>query len=594
MTLIQAKNMSSDDGDLIQKVVRRGLSLLSLAIIFLSSAALWAVIQLTDFYQNKVQVLAEQEYLLNVMRVAAHKRTLLMYTMVVEEDAFRNDDNRMAFYSAGAKFAQARIAFIKSPLADTELDLAENRGTLTSANRPLQEKVVDLVIRGQSKLALELLREQAIPEQNKVMQVLDQLNVSIDRRNNEVKKKANSISRASIIILVSIVIVIILGVIVIIRQTTFRSFNLISQLNETRKMLQNTIHELIQQKDTLDHHAIVSIADRQGKISYVNDKFCEISGYTREELIGKNHRILKSNMHSSEFYQNLWDTILQGNVWQGEICNKRKDGSHYWVESTISPFLDSKGIPYQYVSIRTDITHLLEAKLAAEEASRSKSLFLSSMSHELRTPMNAILGFSQIIDMTTKDGATKENIKEIISAANHLLELINEILGFSKIESGEIDLKYDSYSIKHIIEFCISMIKPSADKMSIRINNKLDSLPDIKINIDEKWFKQVVLNILSNAVKYNKESGSVTIEYSVCDNKMLYLSITDTGKGIPLNQQNNIFYPFNRAGEEGSSIAGSGLGLVISKNLIEKMNGAIGLESSDEEGSCFWIKVPLS
>lgn len=594
MKLIPPQDSPIDDGVLIQQVIKRGLIRLSLAIIFLSSATLWTVLQLTDFYQNKVNLIAEQKQLLQVMRIAGRERTLLMYEMVTQKDPFLNDDSRMAFYSAGAKFSQARIKFIKSPLADNEQQMVNDQGTLTKANRPTQEKIVDLIIKGEDKLALELLREKAIPEQNKVMHALDQLNISIDKRNNEIKTKALEIGNASIIILISIVIIIILGAIYIYRQTTYRSFKIVSKLNNTRETLQKTLLELIRQKETLDHHAIVSIADRQGNITYVNDKFCEISGYTRNELIGKNHRLLKSDMHSHEFYKDLWDTISQGNVWHGEICNNKKNGGYYWVESTISPFLDSAGIPYQYVSIRTDITRLLEAKIEAEKANRSKTTFLSSMSHELRTPMNAILGFAQLIDMKTKDELIKQNNQEVINAGGHLLKLINEILDISKIEFGKIDLYIGSYELKDILEFCLSTIIPSTKSLSIKIDNKIASLPDIKINIDAKLFKQVVLNVLSNAIKYNKENGSVVLNYTIEDEKMLCLSIADTGKGIALNKQNNVFNPFDRAGEEGSTIAGTGLGLAISKSLIEKMDGTIEFESTEGEGSCFWIKVPLS
>lgn len=417
-----SKSTSPDDVILIQQIVKRGLISLSSAIIILSITALWTVVQLTDFHENKVQRISEQLDLLHVMRIAALKRTLLLYTMVVQEDHFLNDNNRMVFYSAGAEFAEARIKFTKLPLDKNELDLLESQGTIAKIIRPKQRQMLDLIILGENRLALKLLQNEFIPDQNRLIQILQQLNVSIDKKNKEVKAKAELLRKASVIILVAIVIIIIFGAIYIARQTTSRTSNIILQVNATRKMLQNTIHELIQQKSALDSHAIVSIADKQGNITYVNDKFCEVSGYDRDELIAKNHRLLKSDEHSNEFYQNLWTTISQGEIWQGRICNKRKNGGNYWVESTIVPFLDDKGIPYQYVSIRTDITHLLEAKIEAEAASKSKSLFISSMSHELRTPMNAIIGFSQLIDMKTKDELTKQNINEVINAGNHLLE----------------------------------------------------------------------------------------------------------------------------------------------------------------------------
>ena len=237
---------------------------------------------------------------------------------------------------------------------------------------------------------------------------------------------------------------------------------------------------------------------------------------------------------------------------------------------------------------------LVKAKQEADRANQAKSLFLSSMSHEMRTPLNAILGFSQLIEIDAKDELTKENIQEIEHAGKHLLELIDDLLELSLIESDKIRLCIESYNLKEVIDFCLSMVKPSTEKDAIQIDNKIDLLPDIKIQVDDKRIKQIVLNLLSNAIKYNNKNGRVIIDYSIEDEKMLHLSITDTGKGIAPKYHTNLFNHFDRAGQECSNITGSGLGLAISKKLIEKMNGTIGFESTIKEGSRFWIKVPLS
>lgn len=593
MTSTKANLSPTDDGIAIQRIVKRGLIALSIAIVLLSGVALITIFQLTGFYKQKVNVIVEQDNLIHVMHAAARNRSLYLYMMLNEKDPFLKEEHHQAYFNSGAEFIKAREKFSRFTLTGNELFLFVKQGKLASANQAKQTKVIALLQEGKKEIALQLLKNEAIPGQQLILDALDQLHKSIKNQQNDIFLKADYLGNISITILIALVIIIIIGALYIIRRTTSRSFNIIRQADETRKLLQATIHELIQQKDTLDNHAIVSIADRQGNITYVNDKFCEISGFSREELIGNNHRIVKSEKHSADFYLELWRTISQGKVWKGKICNRRKDGSHYWVESTISPFLNDKGIPYQYVSIRTDITALLKSKLEAEEANKAKNLFLSSMSHELRTPMNAILGFSQLMEMQAIDEETKENFREIIAAGNHLMELINEILDFSQIESGNLRLNIDNYNPKDIIKFCLSLMQPLADKMSVKIEHRINSIPDIKIRVDEKRFRQVVLNLVSNAIRYNKEYGSVIIDYSVTEDKMLYLSITDTGKGIPLHHQNNLFTPFNRAGEEGSNITGSGLGLVISKNLLEKMNGSIGFNSTDKEGSCFWIKVPL-
>ena len=594
MTLIKNINSISDDGSDIQKIIKQGLIILSIAIIFLSGVALLTVLQLTNFYKSKVNTLATQDRQVRIMRISARERTLLSYQMVTEEDTFKKETYRSTLYRQGEKFIYARQQLVKFPLKENELSLLKKQSKLVRILLPLQDEILNLVIEDKNEDALKLLRENFIPNQVKLIKVLDELSLSIEKRYNGIIIKADSLSQASIVILLSIIIVIILGTMFILRQTTFRSSLLLAHLAETRKMLQETLYELIQQKDTLDHHAIVSIADRQGKIIYINDKFCEISGYNRDELIGKNHRILKSDVHPKEFYQDLWNTISHGKVWNGKICNRCKDGSHYWVESTISPFLDEKGIPVQYVSIRTDITELFESKIKAEEASRAKSIFLSSMSHELRTPMNAIIGFTQLLGVDIKDKKLHSYVDEINNAGNHLLELINEILDLAQIESGNLVLTIHSYGLKDILEFCLKIIKPSADELSLQIENRTETLPDVNIQVDERRFKQIVLNLLSNAVKYNREKGKVIVEYSLENDQMLTLTITDTGKGIPAEQQNRLFNPFDRAGQENYNISGAGLGLVISKNLIENMNGSIGFESTINEGSRFWVKIPLT
>lgn len=237
---------------------------------------------------------------------------------------------------------------------------------------------------------------------------------------------------------------------------------------------------------------------------------------------------------------------------------------------------------------------LMLAKQEAEDANKAKSLFLSSMSHEMRTPLNAVLGFAQLIEIDAQDDNIKENIHEIIIASKHLLGLIEDFLELSLIESGNVKLSLENYKFKSIIDDCVSMVKSSADKRSIQIDNKIDLIPDATIYVDGKRFRQVVLNLLTNAIKYNNENGSVTINYFIEDDSMLCLSVKDTGRGIDSLYYDKLFSYFDRAGQECSNITGTGLGLAISKTLVEKMNGTIDFESEVGKGSHFWIKVPLA
>ena len=621
----------------------------------------------------------------------------------------------------------------------------------------------------------------------------------------------------------------------------------------TNHLHQKLNHSLLvseQQRITLDHHAIVSIADIKGDITYVNDKFCDISGYTREELVGKNHRILKSEMHDDAFYKDLWSTLLSGNVWKGVICNRTRQGEQYWVNSTIMPFMDVDGVPYQYVSVRTDITglrsneerltlsqqfanigtwdwnvktgslywseriaplfgyqsgnvettydnflaaihpddrdsvmkavndcvehdkhydiehrvvwedgtvhwlhetgnvikdikgevqhmmgvvrditqnkswqqqlaeseqlmrsqldsmsegmfgldeqgcttfvnqaacailgysqneligqsmldlilrnnesvvlqvekstdeidfrcsdssmipveyssmpvlhggsingtvitfkditerksnerELVYAKELAEKANLAKSQFLSSMSHELRTPLNAIMGFSQLMNMDASSSLSdlqQDNLSEIVKASKHLLELINEILDLSKIEAGQTHMDIEPTSLTEVMLDSVNLIQPMTVNKNIELvllsNDK--EVTDISmvaselvVLADKMRLKQIFLNLLSNAIKYNLEDGKVYVSCVVEKSGVCKIRIRDTGIGLSDEQLKHLFQPFNRLGLESSSVEGTGIGLVITKNLIEMMGGEISCVSEVGHGTTFTVELGL-
>lgn len=382
---------------------------------------------------------------------------------------------------------------------------------------------------------------------------------------------------------------------------TIGVFHDITERRQYEEQLAKAMNELSQQKFSLDQHSIVSITDVTGAITYANDKFLEISGYSRSELLGANHRIVNSGYHENEFWFQMWADISQGKVWHGVIKNRNKNGEDYWVDSTIVPFLDENGLPHQYISIRTNFTAhkqteeaLIQAKIEADQANRAKSEFLANMSHELRTPMNAILGFGQLLESDSEQPLTasqQENVDYILRGGRHLLGLINEVLDLAKIEAGKIELLIEVVDIGGAIRESADLIAPLMHKKSMSFMDRTSAYRGRFVRADRTRLKQALLNLLSNAIKYTPSQGTVTLSCSEENSHKIRVSIADSGHGIAIEKQGLLFQPFNRLGAEDTTVEGTGVGLAITKQIIEMMDGTIGVSSALGQGSTFWIEL---
>ena len=347
--------------------------------------------------------------------------------------------------------------------------------------------------------------------------------------------------------------------------------------------------------------ALITI-DGKGLITNYNPAAAEIFGYQEEELIGKNVSILmpeKERQAHEEYtaYSDLNENMVLNQ--NRELYGLRKDDSIFPIEIRISPM--NIGEQYGYMAILRDITNrkvakdkILHEKNKAERASQAKSKFLSSMSHELHTPLNAIMGYSQLLEMNPKlDTAFKEQVIEIHKAGKHLLKLVEDVLNFTEIDTGNINIHSQVVSLKELLVECLGQINSISEEKNISITVHPDCYQHL-LRGDPTRLRQVFVNIISNAIKYNSINGKVHITCENCNTNRLKVTISDTGYGIDASQLDKIFEPFNRLGHEGSAILGTGIGLSITKQLLESMDGSISVESTVGEGSHFIVELPLA
>jgi len=352
-------------------------------------------------------------------------------------------------------------------------------------------------------------------------------------------------------------------------------------------------NELEQMFNALSTTNIVSKTNLLGHITYVNDTFCKVSGYTREELIGKSHNIIRHPDTPQEIFVKLWSTIQSGNVFNAMIKNRAKDGHPYYVESTILPIKDETGETVEYLAIRTDVTDLIEARDEAIAAEQFKDRFLSNMSHELRTPLNGIIGFSQLLLDKIHEATSKKYLNIILDSSNNLLSIINDILDLSKIKSGNFSLDISPFNIYGSMAHLLESFNIQFQNKKIDFTTSIDIQENTILQGDWIRISRILNNLLSNALKFTSEGGKVSFKATYSDG-ILECKVADSGIGMDEKTIEKIFQPFIQADISTTrQFGGTGLGLSITNELLNLMNGTIEVYSKPGIGSRFTVRIAL-
>jgi PAS domain S-box-containing protein len=356
-----------------------------------------------------------------------------------------------------------------------------------------------------------------------------------------------------------------------------------AQIDEDRRHREQSRARLEEIRYALDQAAIVATTDQRGIITSVNDKFCEISKYSREELLGQDHRIINSGYHAKEFIRNLWRTIAQGKVWRGELRNRAKDGSIYWVDTTIVPFVNAQGKPWQYLAIRSDITarKAAEAQLADQAALAQLGQLAAVVAHEVRNPIAGVRGGLQILrDRLTKDAADRRVIDAMVERLDAMNAKVEDLLRFSRPRTpvlGPVDLRMIVDDVLHNARAAVS-----GDHSKVTVIGG-----GIAAMADAEMLRAVLLNLTLNACQ---AASGKPVEVTIgADTHEARVSIADRGPGIPDEHREKVFDAFFTTKQ-----SGTGLGLAIVKRLTELQNGQVALRRREGGGTIAEVTFPLA
>ena len=420
------------------------------------------------------------------------------------------------------------------------------------------------------------------------------IGIAVEISKNEVLAPVILLRNLFLAVLILLLGAVILSIEIIRRkQVVDKKINILESKNKSQQI--NTtllINALVDAVITIDQHGIILTFNTAAE---------KIFGYKYHEAIGQNINILVNSAERSAHDGYIRNYLSSGEskiIGIGrEVKGQRKNGDIFDIELAINEVKINDEVCFtgicRDISQRKKMEQLLiTSRTEAIHANKTKSQFLSNMSHELRTPMNAILGFSQLLALD--DSLSEENqesVEQILQSGGHLLLLINDVLDLSQVEAGNFEVLKEDVDIKPLVKDVFSLVQHLAKQQQVKLVDNITE-PKLMVEADKLRLKQVLLNLISNAIKYNLPKGTVTLEAQATETGYVQISVLDTGQGIPTDLQNNLFTPFERLGAENSLIEGSGIGLSIAKAYVEKMGGTLTFFSKEHEGSVFIVKIP--
>jgi PAS domain S-box-containing protein len=351
-----------------------------------------------------------------------------------------------------------------------------------------------------------------------------------------------------------------------------------------REFPRPSTNELEHIRYALDQAAIVAMTDVSGRIKYVNRMFCEVSKYERDELIGQDHRILNSGFHSKEYIRVLWRTIANGEIWRGELRNRAKDGSIYWVDTTIVPFLDEAGKPWQYMAIRYEVTDRKrqEQRLLEQAALSSIGEMAAVVAHEVRNPLAGIRGGMQILATLFPEVAEgRELIGDIVARVDSLNAVLTDLLAFARVR----EIQASAIEVSSLIGDLVSSM--TLDPSVAGIEVVTDPGSGLVVNADADQLRLVFTNLVLNAAQAMHHRGCITLSATPEDANTVAITVADTGPGIPVEIRARVFEPFFSTKHKGS-----GLGLPTARRIVEAHGGRMTIDSSPTGGTAVRVILP--